>query len=192
MSGPYGNAPPPPPPADTSGATWTPPPPGMAPMQGYAPYPPMAAPKPKMTPERMGEMIHANSLAFWAQAIGFLLVFIGTVLAIFWASPSASCYASGGTCSTASDISNTVQSIDWAIMLSKFLWALGLFGIAAGCGLHLRFTTVTPTDSSPEATRIFLARRRGEFVMFVIALLLLFLLLTYSWATLPGIPVPAT
>jgi hypothetical protein len=131
----------------------------------------------------MAEKLPLRLIAFLSQGIGFLLLFIGTVVAIFLASTPASCY-NGSSCSMA-NIGGTAAGVISGIMISKLLWALGLLGIGAGAGIHLRFLSPAPEGATPEATRIYLAHRRSEFIMFVIVVGLLFLLLFYSWTTVP-------
>jgi hypothetical protein len=121
-------------------------------------------------------------LAFASQGIGLLLVFVGTLVMVVAGSVPANCFTS--TC----NIGNTDQGIAYGIETARLLWTLGLFAIAGGAGIRLQFfgPSTTTATQTPESTRIYLARRRGEFVILVVSIVLLFVLLVWSTGTFVG------
>jgi hypothetical protein len=128
----------------------------------------------RMSPERLAEKVPWAFLAFFAQSIGLLLLFVGGLVAV-----------TGGvfppTCVTASNCNaGTGTNVDYAIMVMRVLLVLGLFGLASGAGLHLQFRPAPAAGATPEETRVYLARRRGEFVLLVVTIVLLFILVGWS------------
>ena len=163
-------------------------PPPPPPAASY-PYPTAPAPAPPSVP--LSERWSAEALAAkgpWAllamvsQAIGLLLLFIGTLVIVVAGSTPADCFTS--TCGT-----SVGQNVAYGIETARLLWTIGLFGLAAGAGLRLQVVNVHPTGTTPEETRLFLARRRGEFILLIVSILLLFLVLVWSAAPLPTPPV---
>lgn len=168
----------------------TPPPPPPA-AYGYPPSASPAAPVaagPKLSERFSPESIAArgpwNFLALLAQGLGLILLFVGTLVVVVFGSYPADCFTS--TCAYGS----LDQGIAYGIETARLLWTLGLFGIAAGAGIRLQFTTPNPAPTTPEGTRMYLARRRGEFVILVIAIVLLFLLLLFSTGSFVTAPTP--
>jgi hypothetical protein len=163
-----------------------PPPPPNAPY-GYPPMPPPAAPRRSLAERFSPEAMAASKgpwtvLALFGQAIGLLLLFVGTLVVVVAGGFPADCFTT--TCTT-----STAQGVAYGIETARILWVIGLFGIAAGAGLRLQFQAPPASPSTPEETRVYLARRRGEFVILVISILLLFGLLLWSAAALPAVPV---
>lgn len=164
MSGPdYTEMPPPP----GQSATWMPPP---APLTAPPPALPMTQ---RMAPEHLAMRIPWSFLAFLAQSVGLLLLFVGGLIAV-----TAGVYPP--SCLTSNCNANTLANIDYGIMVARLLLILGLFGLAAGAGLHLQFRPPLAAGATPEATRVYLARRRSEFALLVLTILLLFFLVWWS------------
>jgi hypothetical protein len=134
-----------------------------------------------MSPEAMGAKIPWQFLAFIAQSVGLLLIFVGGLWAITAGVIPPSCYNST-TCNA-----GTSENIAYGIMTARFLLVLGLFGLAAGAGLHLQFRPALASGATPEETRAYLARRRGEFILLVLSVLLVFGIVVWSVQTL-GFP----
>lgn len=130
-------------------------------------------------PQAMASRIPWQSLALISQGLGLLLVFLGTVIMVAFGYIPVNCVAAT-TCSA-----GTLQGVLYGIDVSRLLWTVGLFGLAVGAGLHLQFRPPPSFPSTPEETRVYLARRRGEFIMLALALLLLFLLTLYSTFPVP-------
>ncbi len=121
-------------------------------------------------------------LAMLGQGIGLLLVFVGTLIMVVAGSNPADCFTANPACGA-----STAQGVAYGIETARLLWTLGLFGIAAGAGIRLQIVGATSLPTTPEQTRIYLARRRGEFVILVVSIVLLFILLVWSAAALPGL-----
>jgi hypothetical protein len=169
--------PPPPPPPPQVPNTWMPP--GAAP----APAVPFSQ---RMAPEAMAAKLPWQFLAFLGQSVGLLLIFVGGLLAVTAGVVPPNCYNS--TCG----VGGTFENIANGIMFARLLIILGLFGLAAGAGLHLQFRPGLPSGASPEETRAYLARRRGEFILLVLSIVLVILIVFWSVQVPPTFQVPAT
>ncbi|MCI4364947.1 MAG: hypothetical protein L3K10_02640 [Thermoplasmata archaeon] len=167
--------PPPPPPAGTS-SNWMPPPP---PYSGAD----KASMGQRFTPESLAARLPWAFLAFLAQSIGLLLIFVAGLIAVTGAVIPANCYNSLTTCNT-----GTAVNLAYGIMVTRLLLVLGLFGLAAGAGLHLQFRPELRAGATPEETRVYLSRRRGEFVLLVLTLVFVFLIIWWSVASPTAIP----
>ncbi|MGA8664146.1 MAG: hypothetical protein WB809_03640 [Thermoplasmata archaeon] len=162
-----------------------PPPPPPAAGYPYSPVPPAAPPARPLAERFSAESMSARGpwafLAMLGQGIGLLLLFVGTLVVVVAGSFPADCFTT--TCGT-----STAQGVAYGVETARLLWTLGLFGIAAGAGIRLQFVNANALPTTSDETRIYLARRRGEFVILVVSILLLFGLLLWSTATLPAVP----
>jgi hypothetical protein len=162
-------------------------PPGPPPPPGAYGYPPAGPGTPtvpvseRFTPESLAARGPWSFLAFLAQAVGLVLVFVGTLVVVVAGAFPADCL---GGCTV-----TTGQGVLYGLETARILWTLGLFGIAGGAGIRLQFQVPNPLPTTPEATRIYLARRRGEFAILVIALLLLFVILLTAAFSVAGLPI---
>jgi hypothetical protein len=127
----------------------------------------------RFSPENMATRVPWAFLAFFAQSIGLLLIFVGGLLAV-----TAGVFPPG--CLTSSCGASSVANVDYGIMVARVLLILGLFGLATGAGLHLQFRPGPAAGATPEETRTYLSRRRGEFVLLVLCVLLLFGIVYWS------------
>ncbi len=171
MSGPGASDFPPPPTPPPDGA-WSPPPP---PNSSNAPL------SQRFDPGALGHRGPWRFLAAAAQGLGLVFLFLGTAVIVAFGSTPVSCIASATACAQ-----GTLQGGASAIVLGHLFWAFGLFGLAGGAGLNLYLGT-PPAHASPEETQIYLARRRGEFLLLLASTGLLFLLMIAS--TYGGFPV---
>jgi hypothetical protein len=123
-----------------------------------------------------------TSLEFIAKAGGFLLIFIGTLVAVILVSFPASCVPISG-CST-----GTIQGLLNALIAARILWTIGVFGIGVGAGLKLlQINHAAESGSMPEDRMTWLLRqRRSNGVLFILALILFAFLL---W-TVTAVPAP--
>ena len=170
MSGPgASDFPPPPPPPD---GAWSPPPPPTSPSA------PLSQRFDSAALEHRGFGRFAGAAA---QGFGLLFLFLGTAIVVAFGSTPVSCIASASACAQ-----GTLQGGASAIVLGHLFWAFGLFGLAGGAGLQL-YLGKPSAHPTPEETQIYLARRRGEFLLLLAATGLLFLLMVAS--TYTGFPV---
>jgi hypothetical protein len=168
-----------PPPSKTSATPEAPPPPPPSDMSSYTP----AAPPPAMASGMKMSMpkLPWTSLEFLAKAGGFLLIFIGTLVAALFVSYPASCVPAT-SCST-----GTVQGLLNAFVAARVLWTLGVFGIGVGAGLKLlQINQAAESGSVPEDRMTWLLRqRRSNGVLFIVALIL-FAFLLWTVTAIPG------
>jgi hypothetical protein len=175
MSGPNSYMPPPPPQTQQgTGATWMPPPPPLT-----APPGPMGQ---RFSPESLGHRLPWGFLAFISQSFGLLLVFLGALVVVIIGVVPPNCY-NGMTCT-----GSTAAGILWGVMIARVLLVLGLFGLAAGAGLQLQFRPGPSMGASTEETTAFVARRRGEFFLLALCIVLLFAVVV--WAAVVPTTIP--
>jgi hypothetical protein len=127
----------------------------------------------RFTPEHLSAKVPWSFLAFLAQSFGLLFIFVGGLIAVTAGVIPPNCFSNA--CGT-----GTASNIAYGIMAARLLLVLGLFGLAAGAGLHLQFRPGLASGSTPEETRAYLARRRGEFILLVFSIFLLFVLVWWS------------
>lgn len=112
------------------------------------------------------------------RVIGFLLIGLGTLIAVAFASLPGSC-APGSTPACTSFPSQYLN----AILTAKVLWTLGLIAVggASGIGMHQSWGRA---DTGAPGDNVWTNRYRANLVMVVLSVLLLALLLL----TLPVLP----
>jgi hypothetical protein len=112
--------------------------------------------------------------SFMGRAVGFLLLFIGTLVAVAFSTPGGGCYDqspdSGGGSSYIMGAAN-------AILVAKILWAIGLFLVGAGAGLKLHWSLSAPSSGRPEDTQFIVSDRRLNGILLLVCIVLLWLLL---------------
>ncbi|MCI4325903.1 MAG: hypothetical protein L3K00_08525 [Thermoplasmata archaeon] len=111
-------------------------------------------------------------LGFWMRAIGFFLVFAGTLVVVLGASPGGGCFTSLGSCGTGF-LGQAANSI-WA---AKILWVLGLGALGAGAAIRLHWGLQWPENATPEHVNWLLADRRMNGLLFLISVVLLLVIL---------------
>jgi hypothetical protein len=121
-------------------------------------------------------------LGFWTRAIGFFLVFAGTLVVVLGASPGGGCFTNAGSCGTGflGQVANSI----WA---AKILWVLGLGALGAGAAIRLHWSLQWPENASPEHITWLLADRRMNGLLFLISIILMLILLATFFG--PSIPV---
>lgn len=87
--------------------------------------------------------LHAM-IPFWGRALGFLFLFIGTIVFVAVGTPSGGCISSPASCSS---LASNAQS---AWLAGKLLWTLGAFFLGASAGLKLHWKLGPSSGASPE------------------------------------------
>ncbi len=127
-----------------------------------------------------------SMLAFWSRVVGFLLIFVGTLLAVAGGTVWGGCVTDPASCGTswASGVLNTIGT-------AKILWVLGLFALGAGAGVKLHFSLQNPAPGRAEDLQYVAAERRANyFVLAICIVLLAVILLTLNAAPPPVTPLP--
>jgi hypothetical protein len=164
MAGQSGTPPPPPPPSPLSAIP--------PPVPGWTPPP---------SPPRTVSLDRLESLAVaWGRILGFLILFVGTLIAVAAGSVEASCFSSGGC-------SGFDGNWAWAAVLGRVLWTVGLFFLGGSSGLQLMYGLKAPTGGTPEEYRWVRGERWFNFIVLVLSLLLLFVLLSGILTFLPSL-----
>ena len=142
-----------------------------APQGSAPPPPPMWMPKP-VQPSGGSRPIPWSKLSFLFRVFGFLLLFVGSLIAIVGASVWGGCITDPTSCGT-----SWLSGVLNYIITAKILWALGLLGLGAGAGLKLHWLLQNPSQGRAEDLQYVLAERRANYVMLFISILLLAVLL---------------
>lgn len=120
-------------------------------------------------------------LSLWGRFVGLVLLFLGTLVAVLFASVPADCYTS--TCGT-----GVAASVQYGILASRLLWTLGAGALVAAAAAKIHFILPEPSSDGPEANARFLAQRRGEMVLLLVGVLILLVLLLTAGTAIGAIP----
>ena len=146
-----------------------------APPQGYPtappPAPPMWVPMPAAAPRR--DMM--PMLALWFRLIGFVVLFVGVLVAIVAVSTPGSFYTN--PCTTVSCGQNMAAGFANGVIAAKLLFAIGLFMVGAGAGLKLHWGLRAPATGHSDEQAWILADRRFNGLLFILTVILLAILL---------------
>lgn len=122
----------------------------------------------------------------WMRILGFLLLFVGVLVAVSLASANGTCYA-GSTSCTGSTLTNYLSGAANGVLVGKLLFTVGLFFLGASSGLMIQWLYQRPHSSPETSDEAKLTRRAlyGNGIMaFLVILLFLYLLLSV------GVPAP--
>src|SRR5271170_6842325 len=163
MAGPPSPPPPPPPPPSNTPI----PPPGA----GWAGGPPRSS---------MLDMGSLQTLfVTWGRILGFLLLFLGTLVAVVAGSVAPDCYPTGGCTGYGGDWA-------WAALIGAVLWVIALFFLGGSSGLQLMRGLKAPSGGTPEEYRWVLTERWFNFLMVALSIVLLWFLLSSILMLHPG------
>ena len=110
-------------------------------------------------------------LGFWLRAIGFLLLFLGTLVVVVAATPGGGCFTSLGSCGT-----GFLGQAANGVYAAKLLWVLGLGGIGAGAGIRLHWGLRSSRDQAPEELQLIAASRKANWTAVILSIVLLLVL----------------
>jgi hypothetical protein len=105
------------------------------------------------------------------RMLGLVLLFLGTLIAVAFASVPSSCFPAPSGCS---GYPGTAAS---ALMVGKILWVLGLFCIGAASGIRLQGNWFGGAGLGPEAGDAAVLRFRSNLTVLLVSVVLLFILL---------------
>lgn len=112
------------------------------------------------------------SLAFWARAIGFLLLFIGTVVAVAFATVPGSCFGTPPGCA-----SGFLGGAANALLAARILWSIGLFFLGSGAGIKMHWALSKTSTASSDEVRAMIHDRWMNALLVVLSVVLLWFLL---------------
>jgi len=153
-------------------------PPGSAP----APPPPMWMPMPVQAPAA-SRGIPWPMLSFISRILGFVLLFVGTIVEVAGASIGGGCVTDPTSCGT-----NYLAGILNYIIVGKILWVLGLFFLGAGAGIKIHWGLQMPASGKPEDVRYVAWDRLANYGILGLSILLMavILLTVNAWPPIPG------
>jgi hypothetical protein len=99
--------------------------------QPGAPMPP--PPQWSTLPASSTVSIPWSSLVTWGRILGFVLIFLGTIVAVAFASYPSNCLSTPVPSSCSSFFSQWANAIMWG----KILWVIGLFFIGGATGIRM-------------------------------------------------------
>lgn len=114
------------------------------------------------------------SLAFWSRALGFLLLFIGTLVAVAFATAGGGCFTTNPDCGPGSGFLTGAAN---ALLAAKILWVIGLFFVGAGAGIKLHWGLGRSSNATPEELRALIHDRWLNGILVLTSIVLLWLLL---------------
>lgn len=156
--------------------------PPAAPSSAPPPPPPTWTSLP--SPQRSGMVsLSIPSLAFWSRALGFVLLFIGTLVAVAFASAGSGCFSTNPDCGLGSGFLTGAAN---ALLAAKILWAIGLFFVGAGAGIKLHWGLGRSSSATPEEVRATIHDRWFNGILVLTSIVLLWLLLAATLTTLAG------
>jgi hypothetical protein len=141
--------------------------PAWSPTQLPPPPPPPESPRMHLDLQTVAQAL----VPFWGRALGFTLVFLGTLVYVAFASVPGSCVSAASGCSS------FLANAAWAILVGKVLWTVGLFFIGAGAALKLHWKLAPPVGGTPEQYSWVRAGRRANWLLLLLCIVLLFILL---------------
>lgn len=111
-------------------------------------------------------------LSLVARFVGFVLLFIGTLLVILGVEPSGSCFTS-----TACNGTGWVGGAANYLLVGKLLWAIGLFFLGCGAGMKLHWKLGWVDGMGAEQVRWVTWERAANYAIILVSIWLLYLLL---------------
>ncbi len=116
--------------------------------------------------------LNLDSLAIrWGRILGFLLLFVGTLVAVVAGAIEPACYTTSGC-------TNYGMTWAWAVLIGEVLWTIALFFLGASSGLQLMKGLPAPKGGTPEEYRWVLTERWFNFLMVALSIVLLWFLLS--------------
>lgn len=128
-----------------------------------------------------------SMLAFFSRVIGFLLLFIGTLLVVLGASTWGGCVTDPTSCGT-----SWLAGVLNYIVAGKILWAIGLLFIGGGAGLKLHWSLQLPAQGRAEEVTFVSRERLANYLVLltciVLFAVLLFTVNVWPFAHIVGVP----
>jgi hypothetical protein len=112
-----------------------------------------------------------SMMVTWGRILGFLVLFVGTLVAVAAGSVQPVCFASSG-CSAYGG------TWAWAVIIGEILWTIGLFFLGGSSGLQLMRGLKAPVGGTPEEYRWVTTERWFNFLMVALSIVLLWFLLS--------------
>lgn len=150
-----------------------PPPPSPNPPPSASPIPPPSpgwTPAPPRTPVFYAGALESLAIR-WGRILGFVLLFLGTLVAVAAGSIEPGCFPSGCPSSYGSTWA-------WAVLVGELLWTIALFFLGASSGLQLMTGLRAPVGGTPEEYRWVQTERWFNFLMVALSIVLLWFLLS--------------
>lgn len=131
----------------------------------WMPLPPQAA-------APGGHPVNYGMISWIAKFLGFILLFIGTLIVILGVEPSGNCFTSTACANT-----GWVGGAANYLVAGKLLWAIGLFFLGCGAGLKLHFKLGWTQGMNAEEVRFVTWDRAANYAIIIVAIWFLYAIL---------------
>ncbi|HZY91147.1 MAG TPA: hypothetical protein VFG07_00015 [Thermoplasmata archaeon] len=127
-----------------------------------------------------------SMLIFLSRILGFVLLFIGTILVVAGASIWGGCIVQTGASPCGAAWLSGVLNY---IVVGKILWAIGLLGLGGGAGMKLHWSLQMPSTRSADELSFIARERWANYAVLLLSVLLMaVLLLTVNqWPPVPPV-----
>lgn len=113
------------------------------------------------------------------RAAGILLIFVGTLVAVAFASVPGSCFTTPSTCT------GFLTQAANALIAAKLLWALGLFCLAGASGVRLQGGMMMKSPSMGDDSGVKAPHVWANLLVLLLSIFLLAVLLLTVSSTIP-------
>lgn len=119
-------------------------------------------------------------LVLGGRLVGFVLIFLGTLIEVLASSVPGGCFTQAGSCTT-----NFYAQVVNGIIVGKALWVFGLFCIGGASGIRLAWPGGSTSPPKGDEVPWAIHRRRINATMVILSILLMFWILMTVNATPP-------
>jgi hypothetical protein len=123
----------------------------------------------------------ASRAAMIGWGLGFLLLFVGSLVAIILTNPGSCIGNTSAPPCSASDFAGFYNGL----FIGKLLFAIGLLLIGGASGLKLHYGSPKPSSGSSDDLRWVMHERWASLIVIVVTVVLLFIVLIPLGVTVP-------
>jgi hypothetical protein len=111
-------------------------------------------------------------LVLGGRIVGFVLIFLGTIIEVLASSVPGGCFTQAGSCT-----SNFLAQVANGIIVGKALWVVGLFCLGGASGMRLAMPGGNASTPKGDEVPWAMHRRRLNALVLLVSILLMFVIL---------------